>query len=670
MQLIVVGMHRSGTSVLARLLNLMGAYFAPEGLGTGANQENPKGFWERRDVRALNDFVLHGSGCDWDRVSNFDASAIPASLLAEFDKRAAQIVLSMDASRPWFMKEPRLCLLLPLWRRVLEAPVCIHILRNPVEVASSLRTRNKIPIEAGLALWETYNRRAVNGMEGLPRVVMHHRSLMQDPVTAVASLHSQLEALDVRRLTLPAAVEIASFVNGELYREREGKQGLDAYADAPQLRLFERWSSGKSLPKGDRGLAAKERDALASYEASLPPLAVPDPVAPKKPVEAELREKAAASEREVHSLKEQVRHLQTLLGQREQQAAFFEAEFTALREASAARDSATMDIVAGLRDFAETERTRLAEEASHLAGKLETMAASRQQLSTEVESLRADLQAARDATEAAHKSSGDREQALRSKIEAMTSTLAAAEASRDALQVQASEQRRELVQLTRLYLDGRSAEARLQASVASAEAAKTDAQARVARIRAEADAFRRDQAKLIERNAREGKVLSDRLSASENQLKVRQQELALLREVNAFYVAEITRMDQRLGEIQAGAGNALAARLRRLRAWFGGRHSGASSYVGSSLELLRRSHWFDAEWYVSQYQDVASSGLAPEAHYLVRGAAEARNPSPGFDTGHYLASNPDVAGAGGNPLLHFIQHGEAEGRSPMPKRGA
>jgi hypothetical protein len=44
MQLIVLGMHRSGTSVLARLLNMMGAYFAAEGLGIGANPENPKGF--------------------------------------------------------------------------------------------------------------------------------------------------------------------------------------------------------------------------------------------------------------------------------------------------------------------------------------------------------------------------------------------------------------------------------------------------------------------------------------------------------------------------------------------------------------------------------------------------------------------------------------------------
>ena len=53
MQLIVLGMHRSGTSLVARMLNLMGVYFGPEGIGTNANEENPKGFWERRMALAL-----------------------------------------------------------------------------------------------------------------------------------------------------------------------------------------------------------------------------------------------------------------------------------------------------------------------------------------------------------------------------------------------------------------------------------------------------------------------------------------------------------------------------------------------------------------------------------------------------------------------------------------
>lgn len=64
MQLMVLGMHRSGTSVLTRVLNMMGAYFGPEGIIAATNDENPKGFWERRDapcyriVVAPSDFAL------------------------------------------------------------------------------------------------------------------------------------------------------------------------------------------------------------------------------------------------------------------------------------------------------------------------------------------------------------------------------------------------------------------------------------------------------------------------------------------------------------------------------------------------------------------------------------------------------------------------------------
>src|SRR5690606_8625418 len=123
MQLIVLGMHRSGTSMQTRLLNLAGAYFGPEGSNTGANEENPKGFWERRDVRALNDDLLHSAGCDWNCAASFHVDKIPPEVLTRFKRAAGRIILGMDAHRPWVLKEPRFCLLLPLWRPLLEHPV-------------------------------------------------------------------------------------------------------------------------------------------------------------------------------------------------------------------------------------------------------------------------------------------------------------------------------------------------------------------------------------------------------------------------------------------------------------------------------------------------------------------------------------------------------------------
>ena len=348
-----------------------------------------------------------------------------------------------------------------------------------------------------------------------------------------------------------------------------------------------------------------------------------------------------------------------------QRAAASKQEFETQRRGDA-RDAAARE--KELSAEVESLQTSLQEFEAKRRSDARDAAAREKELSAEVESLQASLEATRAAVEAERKLGGDREQAQKAKIEAMMSTLGATEAVRDTLQARASEQGQELVQLTKLYVDGMRTEVRLQASVKDAESAAANANARVAEIRAETSTFRRDQFALLERHLRENSVLSDRLAKLENELNAREDQAGLLRDVNALYTSELAYMDQRLAEIQAGATRTLAAPVRHLRAWFAGRREGMD--VGSSLGQLRRSRWFDADWYVSQYHDVAASGLAPEAHYLARGAAEARNPSPGFDTRHYLASNPDVEDSGQNPLLHFIRHGEAEGRSPLPERDA
>src|SRR5437588_3153380 len=78
---------------------------------------------------------------------------------------------------------------------------------------------------------------------------------------------------------------------------------------------------------------------------------------------------------------------------------------------------------------------------------------------------------------------------------------------------------------------------------------------------------------------------------------------------------------------------------------------------------IERSGWFDRNWYLASYPDVAGDALH---HYFAFGAKAGRNPGPLFDTGWYLATYPDVAASGANPLMHFLQTGGAEGRFPNP----
>lgn len=222
MQILVVGMHRSGTSAVCRLLNMMGAYFGPEGSSTDKSlgEENPKGFWERRDFRELNDLLLRAQGADWDQVSGWNAATLDQEVRQNFTDRAKIIITRLDAMRPWVAKEPRFCLTLPLWLPLLEVPMAVLVYRNPLEVAQSLLIRNAMPLAVGCALWEYYNKAALSNLIRLPVVWLSHASLMADPMATVAHLHAALLRHGAATLRLPSALEIHAFLDPRLHRQK------------------------------------------------------------------------------------------------------------------------------------------------------------------------------------------------------------------------------------------------------------------------------------------------------------------------------------------------------------------------------------------------------------------------------------------------------------------
>lgn len=88
-----------------------------------------------------------------------------------------------------------------------------------------------------------------------------------------------------------------------------------------------------------------------------------------------------------------------------------------------------------------------------------------------------------------------------------------------------------------------------------------------------------------------------------------------------------------------------------------------------AVARLRRSPWFDGDWYARAYADVARLPLDPATHYAWIGAYLARDPGPQFAARAYLAANPDVAAAGLDPLTHYQSAGRAEGRAAHPGGG-
>ncbi|QQS54593.1 MAG: glycosyltransferase [Candidatus Competibacteraceae bacterium] len=269
MQIFVIGMHRSGTSITTRLLNLMGAYFGPEGISTGANEENPKGFWERRDVRTLNDMILHSTQAEWYRINNFSLDKIPENTGAEFHKKASRLILELDAHRPWVLKEPRFCLTFPLWREHLEFPVCIYVHRSPIQIAQSLKTRNGFPLQFGVSLWEKYTIEALKITKNCPKIFILHSTFLAQPIQAVANLYEQLTALGCQGLRIPHDKEILAFVEPDLHRQKGSSDFEAGFINKQQATLIDAFESGQILDIADTTdfeLSPGAQEILGFYE--------------------------------------------------------------------------------------------------------------------------------------------------------------------------------------------------------------------------------------------------------------------------------------------------------------------------------------------------------------------------------------------------------------------
>ena len=193
---VVLGMHRSGTSAVTRAVNLLGV---PLGRSDDiySAEDNPSGHWESRTLCALNDVILHTFG-------GFDMAMppMPGSWLRSV--RAEHLRGVMRAAfddvyrgERWLWKDPRICLTLPLWREVLDDFCVVYVVRDAGPVIRSLHRRGGFPRFYCYALWEDYNRRAVAASAGLPLVKVDFDAVLQDPLGQVEQLAEGLSSLGV-----------------------------------------------------------------------------------------------------------------------------------------------------------------------------------------------------------------------------------------------------------------------------------------------------------------------------------------------------------------------------------------------------------------------------------------------------------------------------------------
>jgi len=185
---VVLGMHRSGTSALARLFSLLGCALPSHLLG--ANDTQVHGHWESDAIRAFNDEVLAAAGRGWNDWLAIDAGWYASPIGADFIARGVTLVEAEFSAAPMIvLKDPRICRLWPLWHAILVrtgyAPRIIMPLRNPLEVAKSLHVRDGFDQAYSSLLWLRHVLDAESATRGLPRLVSSYGELLDEWVRLV-----------------------------------------------------------------------------------------------------------------------------------------------------------------------------------------------------------------------------------------------------------------------------------------------------------------------------------------------------------------------------------------------------------------------------------------------------------------------------------------------------
>lgn len=190
-------MHRSGTSVLAGMLGGLGLTLPRPEDRWGPEPSNPEHF-ESASMCRFDDRLFEFLDASWDGPPELPAGWAERPELCDFDddaRRAAANAFPADGPVVW--KDPRACLLLPYWRRLLPEPLAVVLMwRAPLEVARSLRQRDGFSLPLGLALWEHHNNAALDALEGTNVYVASYDELLDDPAALCRALAGWLDSLE------------------------------------------------------------------------------------------------------------------------------------------------------------------------------------------------------------------------------------------------------------------------------------------------------------------------------------------------------------------------------------------------------------------------------------------------------------------------------------------
>jgi SAM-dependent methyltransferase len=261
--LLVLGMHRSGTSALTRVLSIMGAQLPLNVMRPGPGNET--GYWEPEKLVLLHEALLANAESSWDDFRPLPKAA--QTIIADIDMRTNlcnQITMDYGNSELFVLKDPRLCRLVPVYLDVfasmnITAKVIIPF-RNPLAVVRSLAARSDMPLRTfryGSLVWLRHILDAEKTTRGIKRIIVNFEAFMQDWNTALTQITC---ALNIEWPTTNGLgeQEIHAFLKSELDHQSAGAEDLAAELQIPEF-VKRAFSAFQQLEINSNDIAAQQQ---------------------------------------------------------------------------------------------------------------------------------------------------------------------------------------------------------------------------------------------------------------------------------------------------------------------------------------------------------------------------------------------------------------------------
>lgn len=217
--ILVLGMHRSGTSLVTEVIALLGSHTGDSADLLHADMFNPTGYWEHLEVLKLDIEILNALSTGGVRSPIKAAvDTLRPDQRADFVRRARIIADAFREHDSFVLKDPRMSVLLPIWREAIPDAIAVIVWRDPLAVARSMSKRDRRPLFRSLALWEHHNRMLLRESEGMPRILISYDRLVAEPEPVLSELHESLTAMGASGLRLPTSERLRQSVHPEFNR--------------------------------------------------------------------------------------------------------------------------------------------------------------------------------------------------------------------------------------------------------------------------------------------------------------------------------------------------------------------------------------------------------------------------------------------------------------------